>query len=276
MAFCHDPDADRLAVAARDGAGELRVLSGDEVGALLADYLLSLERSPERTAVVSTVVSGSLAERIARSCGAHFERTLTGFKWITALGRKLERESALRYLFGYEEALGYCFGALGDDKDGVAALHVLTQLARELHAQGQGLWDRLEQLARRHGLFCARQVTISASGQQGMARVQRILAELRSRPPAAWLTEGATREDYLQRPEHANLLVFQVPVSARAAEDPPGSGARICVRPSGTEPKLKFYLEASASVAGDERLAVTRARAERTLGDLEARIQVLA
>lgn len=265
LAFCHDPDADRLAVAARDPEdGSLRVLSGDEVGALLTDFLLSRERDPTQVAVVSTLVSGSLAERIARGYGAHFERTLTGFKWITARGRHLERELGLRYLFGYEEALGYCFGSLGDDKDGIAALHVLLQLARVLHADGQGLWGRLEQLARRHGLYGARQITISASGEQGQARVRRIMGDLRDRAPAEWLHEGATRDDYLEREERADLLIFRT-----------SRGSRVCVRPSGTEPKLKFYLETREELAATEPLGSARARASQALDVLALRIQAL-
>jgi len=261
--FCHDPDADRVAVVAREADGVLRALSGDEVGALLVDFLLSQEPEPQpRSAVVSTLVSGTLVERIAAAHGAHFERTLTGFKWITARGRALEREAGLRYLFGYEEALGYCFGALGDDKDGLAAMFVLLRLARELGASGRSFCGRLEELAREHGLFVSRQLTVSASGPEGMAHVQSILRALRSRAPSDWLDPSSTREDFLLQAARANLLVFRV-----------GERARVCVRPSGTEPKLKFYLEASERVAQAEPLADARARAESTLGWLEARVR---
>ncbi|MFT3928240.1 MAG: phospho-sugar mutase [Myxococcales bacterium] len=254
LGFCHDPDADRLAVVARGNEGKLRALSGDEIGALLADYLLDQEPEPGQVAIISTLVSGGLVERIATHFGAHFERTLTGFKWITAGGRRLERERGLRYLFGYEEALGYCFGALGDDKDGIAALYVLLQLARKLRAHGIGFEQQLERLARTHGLFASRQLTVSAGGASGMDRTRAILSDLRQRAPRDWLDAETTREDYLQREERADLLIFRV-----------GARGRICVRPSGTEPKLKFYLEASESVSPDEPLAAAQARAEATL-----------
>ncbi len=265
LAFCHDPDADRLAVIARDPLHTLRALTGDEVGALLTDFMLSCEPTPSEVCVVSTLVSGGLAERIARARGAHFERTLTGFKWITERGRALER-SGLRFLFGYEEALGYCFGALGDDKDGIAALHVLLQFARRLEASGEGgLGERLAQLSREHGLFRGRQITLSAAGEEGRAWMARILGALRTRAPDAWLSPGAVREDYLERPERADLLIFRTP-----------SGARLCVRPSGTEAKLKFYLEAVEPVGGADPLQAAYTRAEATLDDLAARVHTLA
>jgi phosphomannomutase len=274
LAACHDPDADRLALLARGADGRLESLSGDELGALLLDYVLSLEPAPERCAVVSTLVSGTLAERVARARGAHYERTLTGFKWIAQRGRARERE--LKFLFGYEEALGYCFGALGDDKDGIAALCVLFELVRALGARGRSLHDGLEELARRHGLFRTRQVTLSAQGAEGQARVQAISSLLRTAPPEDLLGPGATREDYLTRPERADLLVLRAPQFCSRADPRASTGARLCVRPSGTEAKLKFYLEVEEPVQAQEPLADARDRAEAALDRLGARIDALS
>lgn len=262
IALCHDPDADRLAVLARTRDGALRALSGDEVGALLGDFMLSLAPDPTRCLLVSTVVSAELLAEITRAYGAHFEQTLTGFKWIAERARRVEQERELAYLFGYEEALGYAFGALGDDKDGVAALHVLLELARRLHAQGLSLCDRLEALARAHGLFATRQLTLNAAGAAGKQRIAAVMQALRERDPASWLGPGAAREDYLERSEKADLLVFRAP-----------SGTRLCVRPSGTEPKLKLYLHARAQMAADEPLSAAESRAQAALDDLEARLQ---
>jgi phosphomannomutase len=151
---------------------------------------------------------------------------------------------------------------LGDDKDGVAALHVLLQLARRLQARGEGFAQQLARLAREHGLFCARQVTVSAVGPDGALRMGRILNALRARSLDEWLPPGWSREDYLARAEQADLLVLLAP-----------RGARICVRPSGTEPKLKFYLEASEPVTEAESLHAARMRAEATLDELAARVR---
>jgi phosphomannomutase len=264
IALCHDPDADRLAVLARTREGGLRALSGDEVGALLGDFMLSLAPDPTRSLLVSTVVSAELLAEIARAYGAQYEQTLTGFKWIAERARRVERERKLTYLFGYEEALGYAFGGLGDDKDGVAALCVLLELARSLHAQGLSLCDRLEALARAHGLVATRQRTLNAAGAAGKQRIAAVMQALRGRDPTSWLAPDATREDYLERSEQADLLVFRTP-----------SGTRLCVRPSGTEPKLKLYLHARVHVAPGEPLAAAEARAQAALDDLESRVQPL-
>ncbi len=260
LAFAHDPDADRLAVIARERNDceqhAPRVLSGDEVGALLGAFLLEQCADPTRALLVSTLVSGELLERIAGAHGARFERTPTGFKWITARARELERSDGLNFLFGYEEAIGYAFGSMADDKDGIAALYVLLEIARRLHASGRTLVDRLDELAREHGLFASRQLTIPvAPGAQGGD----LMARLRGIDPESVLGSGATRRDHAA----IALLVFQG-----------AQGTRLCVRPSGTEPKLKLYLHAHAAV-GDRPIAQARRAATRTLDELEASVRAL-
>jgi phosphomannomutase len=241
LAFAHDPDADRLAVMARERTGVLRALSGDEVGALLGDYVV---RAGD--AVVSTLVSGGMLENLARARGAHFERTLTGFKWIAARGRELER-AGKPFAFGYEEAIGYAFGRVADDKDGIAALQVLLALAAELHAQGKSLCDRLDELAREHGRFATRQLTVPRGEQD-------LVAKLRTR--SQLLGPGTQLRDLQQ------LLIFEL------------GDSRVCVRASGTEPKLKLYLHTSAPVAADAAgLARADARNERELDRLEAAVR---
>jgi phosphomannomutase len=251
LAFAHDPDADRLAVLARERTGALRALSGDEVGALLGDFLLAQAATPTRCALVSTLVSGGMLENIARARGARFERTATGFKWIASRARELERQQGLRFLFGYEEAIGYAFGAIADDKDGVAALYVLLALAGQLRAAGHTLCDRLDQLARVHGRFASRQLTIPGAAAG-------VMAKLRAIEPAALFGPGAARIDHAPQNE---LLVFSQP-----------SGSRVCVRPSGTEPKVKFYLHTHAHLSGAE-LGPADARNLRELARLESALR---
>jgi len=266
LAFAHDPDADRLAVVTRDGEGRLRLLRGDEVGALLGAFVLAQHDDPSRALLVSTLVSGELLERIARAHGARFERTPTGFKWIASRARALERTDALRFVFGYEEAIGYAFGTMADDKDGVAALYVMLEIVRRLHAQGRTLWDALGALFAEHGLFESRQLTVPRAGAAGAPD---LMARLRQVDPEALLGAGATCVDYARAPEPIELLVF------RSAD-----GARLCVRPSGTEPKVKLYLHAHAPVGGaartrDEALAAARQQAQAMLDALEARVRAL-
>lgn len=241
LAFAHDPDADRLAVLVRERTGLLRPLLGDEVGALLGDYL-----ARAGDAVVSTLVSGGMLERICSARGAHFERTATGFKWIAARGRELER-NGMRFSFGYEEAIGYAFGAIADDKDGIAALHVMLALAGALHAEGKSLCDRLDELARVHGRFASRQLTVPRQPGQPAPEL-----------PQDLLGPGTGRRDL---PEHG-LTIFEL------------GDSRVCVRPSGTEPKLKFYLHTSTPVAPDAAgLARADATNQRELARLEQAVR---
>ncbi len=263
LAFAHDPDADRLAVIARDLTGGLRVLSGDEVGSLLAESMLARCEDPAQALLVSTIVSSELVAQIAQSYGAAFEQTLTGFKWIAARARQLEREQTLRFVFGYEEALGYAFGALGDDKDGIAAMAVMLELADALKVRGSSLCAELERLARKHGLFVSRQLTFNATSEPGMTRLLETMQQLRMTPPDRWLGAPATLRDYALEPEAANVLVL------RSGEH------RLCVRPSGTEPKLKLYLHARVLAAGHEGFAQWQARAGLVLDRLEAQARAL-
>lgn len=258
LGFAHDPDADRLAVVVRDGSGALRPLSGDEVGALIGDFLLEQCADPTHALLVSTLVSGELLERIAESAGARFARTPTGFKWIAARARELERREGLRFLFGYEEAIGYAFGAMADDKDGIAALYVLLALARTLAGEGRTLWSRLESLFLEHGVFAGRQLTIALTSPE---RLPALLMQLRTGDPVRVLGAGAQRIDYANGPEAVELLVFQRP-----------DRTRLCVRPSGTEPKLKLYLHTHAPV-DDGDLAEAQQRAARKLDVLESSVR---
>jgi phosphomannomutase len=278
LAFAHDPDADRLAVVVRDRKGALRILSGDQVGALLGDFVLGETADPARALLVSTLVSGELLEHIALAKGARFERTPTGFKWIASRARQLETSEGLRFVFGYEEAIGYAFGSMADDKDGIAALHVLLECARRLHATGSSLSARLDQLARTHGLFVTRQLTVPRGTTSADTPDQLdLMARLRTIDPASLLGPGSTRCDHsllthgaparfgATAAQPTDLLVFRRP-----------AGSRVCVRPSGTEPKLKLYLHARSTV-GDGALALDQAEREaaRELDELEARLRTV-
>jgi phosphomannomutase len=257
LAFAHDPDADRLAVLARDTDDRLRSLSGDEVGALIGDFLLSQHPDPRRTLVVSTLVSGGLLARICAARGAHFLRTPTGFKWIAKLGREQAARTGLQLLFGYEEALGYALFAQADDKDGSAAMRVLCELARQLAARGSDLCTRLDELAREHGLFASRQLSVGLPGSDGPARIEAVMQRLRELPAALLLGTGASSEDHCHAATPSTLLVLD-----------DGRDTRVCVRPSGTEPKLKLYLHTREPVQTD--VAAARLAATRRLDQLAA------
>jgi phosphomannomutase len=264
LVIANDPDADRLAVAVPGASGDWHQLSGNDVGALLgADLIEHADTGGRRKLVVTTIVSSSLLSRIARDAGAVCRETLTGFKWIAQAALAGERDG-LGFVFGYEEALGYCPGRLVLDKDGISSAVRVCELARHLKGSGLGLLDQLERLLVRHGLSHQVQWSVTLPGASGQARIAAAMAELRRRPLAAIagrpvvrvldvLTgeERVGRESRLCGLPSSDVLAFHT-------ED----GSRLTVRPSGTEPKIKFYLELAGRAQGAGELAAARAALE--------------
>jgi phosphomannomutase len=245
LVVANDPDADRCA-AAVPGPHGWRMLRGDEVGALLAHHLL--ERGAQGV-YATTIVSSSLLGRMAAAAGQGYAETLTGFKWIG-------RVDGLA--FGYEEALGYCCDPEHvSDKDGVSALLLLCELAARTKAEGRTLVDLLDDLARRHGLHATDQLSVRVSD---LSLIGTAMDTLRGSPPASL----------------GDLAVEQVDDLSTGSPDLPptdglrfrlADGARVVVRPSGTEPKLKCYLEVVVPVPEGEDVDGARISA---IGRLDA------
>lgn len=242
LVIANDPDADRCAVAVRDG-GDWRMLRGDEVGALLAAHLV---RRGATGTFAESIVSSSLLGRIAEKAGLPFEETLTGFKWIA-------RVDGLRY--GYEEALGYCVDPEGvRDKDGITAALLITELASVLKEQGRTLLDLLDDLAVEHGLHATDQLSVRV---EDLSVISDAMRRLREQPPTELAGLAITRaEDLTQGTES-----LPPTDGLRYTLD----GARVIVRPSGTEPKLKCYLEVVVPVAGHAGLPAAHTRATELL-----------
>lgn len=262
LVLANDPDGDRLAVAVATGEGGYRRLSGDEVGLLLAEHLLHTGGPFQRPPLLlNTIVSSSLLADIAAAHGARYAQALTGFKWLL-------REAATQggpLLLAYEEALGYCVGEVVRDKDGLSAALHLLDLAASWRDRG-GLLAALDALALRHGAFHNAQLSATLPGLEGRARIEALMAGLRAAPPAriadaavlrlADLREGVERDlsSGEARPTglpRSDVLRFELE-----------GGERVLVRPSGTEPKIKVYVEARRRVAEGERLADARRRIE--------------
>jgi len=255
LVIANDPDGDRLAVAVPDPAapGGWRPLTGDQVGALLGAYLLDRTASgpePGRRLVATTVVSSGMLSAIAATAGAGYAETLTGFKWIVRAG---ESTPGSRFVFGYEEALGYAVGDVVRDKDGISAALALVSLATEARQAGQSLLDRWDALETAHGVHLTAQVTLPA------AAPSQIMAWLRATPPAALADWPVTGIGDLSAGTAglppSDVLRYQLP------------GARVVIRPSGTEPKIKAYLEVTEPLAG-RSLAQARSAAAGRLGPL--------
>ena len=230
LVVANDPDADRCAVAVPDGAG-WRMLRGDEVGALLAHHLL--QRGTAGT-FANSIVSSSLLGKMAAAAGQPHEETLTGFKWIG-------RVEGLA--FGYEEALGYCCDPEHvKDKDGVSALLLVCELAAAAKAEGRGLTDILDDLARTHGLHATDQLSVRF---EDLAAIAATMDRLRAAPPAAL---GGLA---VEQTEDLSLGTATLPPTDGLRYSL-AEGARVIVRPSGTEPKVKCYLEVVVPVRGDD------------------------
>ena len=254
LVLANDPDADRLAVAVPT-AGGWRRLTGDELGALLADCLLrrrAAAGAAEPVAVARTVVSSRLLRAIAAGAGVACVETLTGFKWIAraADGRPE------RLLFGYEEALGYAVSDAVRDKDGISAAALAVQLATELQAEGSSLLERLADLHRRHGVHATGQVTLRFPLAEAAAGPAAATSRLRADPPAE--IAGHPVAEVVDYSGPAGPLPPTDMLAFRLA-----GGDRVIVRPSGTEPKLKIYVETVQGVSGDDLAAARRHAQER-------------
>ena len=249
IVLANDPDADRCAVAVPAGDG-WRMLRGDEVGALLATHLVRRDAGLSGTFAAS-IVSSSLLGRIAAAHGLGYAETLTGFKWIS-------RVEGLRY--GYEEALGYCVDPAGvRDKDGISAALLVAELAATLKAEGRSLTDLLDDLAVEHGLHATDQLSVRV---EDLSLIQDAMSRLRATPPTE--LGGRAVESAEDLAAGSDELPPTDGLRYRLAD-----GGRVVVRPSGTEPKLKAYLEVVVPVRNGD-VPAARSVAARDLAAISA------
>ncbi|NVB77281.1 MAG: phospho-sugar mutase [Kofleriaceae bacterium] len=266
LVLANDPDADRLCVAVPDD-GSYRVLTGDQVGALLADYLLEVGPKGKRM-VATTIVSSQLLSFLAKQTGADYRETLTGFKWIGNAALDYEREHGGRFVMGYEEALGYSVGPLVRDKDGVSACLIFAELTAWNRARGKTVLDHLDDIYRRVGLFVTEQVSLVKPGSEGIAEIKAAMKRFRASPPKEVAGHPVEQVIDLSLGEGglppSDVLVFKL-----------AGGRRIIMRPSGTEPKLKSYYEVRVPVGEGESIADARVRGVTELRALRDAHQAL-
>lgn len=277
VVMANDPDADRLAIAVPAPDSDLmqgtdpgyRVLTGDELGVLLADHLLRHTTGPRQ--VATSLVSSRRLEAMAAAHRVRCSITLTGFKWVA---RPIVEHPDESFVLGYEEAIGYCVGGAVRDKDGISAALVAAEMVAEAIAAGETLWDRLDRLDRDHGIHRGTAVSVRLEGADGVRRRQQILDALVAEPPS-----------HLEDGEGGEIALESKVDLAVGAELPPADGVvltyqdgtRVIVRPSGTEPKLKAYIEvrreAGESTTGENAAGETWAgQSER----MERRLKVVA
>jgi phosphomannomutase len=272
LVLANDPDGDRLAVAVPDDAapGGWRMLTGDQVGALLGAYLLGLEGSAgtgrggahaasplEQPLVVTTIVSSSMLSSIAAAAGASYAETLTGFKWIARAG---DLRPEVRFIFGYEEALGYSIGTTVRDKDGIGAALAVLSLAARARSGGESLLEAYDALEVAHGVHLTEQLTVATTAPV------HVMSRLRAVAPSDLAGEPITAISDLTggtgNLPSADVLRYRLP------------GARVVIRPSGTEPKIKAYLEVVEPVIAG-RLTEARRAARARMDPLREAVRAL-
>lgn len=246
-----DPDADRFACAVKDRNGKMQLISGNQMGALFTDYLcLTLKengRLPKNAAVVRSIVTSSLSDRIAASYGVKTVECLTGFKWICGVAEQMVTTGSDTYIFGYEESFGYNFGTEVRDKDGIAASAVCSEMTLYWRKRGKSLLGRLDELFLQFGFYGEKTINLAYPGAEGLQIMQNMMKEVRAKrlQEVAGVKVEKIRDIQESVEYPPSAFEKSVPVSLPKSnvlqyylED----GSIICIRPSGTEPKIKVYI----------------------------------
>ncbi|OFD71015.1 MULTISPECIES: phospho-sugar mutase [Bacillus cereus group] len=261
-----DPDADRLGVAVRNHDGEFQVLTGNQTGALMLDYLLSQKKEngtlPENGVVLKTIVTSEIGRTIAKAYGLDTVDTLTGFKFIGEKIKQYEESGQYEFQFGYEESYGYLIRPFCRDKDAVQSVLFACEVAAYYKSQDKTLYGGLLEVFKKYGFFREDLVSLTLKGKDGAEQIQKMMATFRGNPPkeVAGLTVVAV-EDYkesiittLQDGNKEEIHLPKSNVLKYQLED----GSWFCLRPSGTEPKIKFYFGVQAdSLQNSEQKLLT-------------------
>lgn len=282
LVIANDPDADRLAIALPSDASPTGYvqLTGNQVGVLLGHYILTgglesmdkaVRPSQGEPLVIASIVSSPMLGVVAKALGAQYDEVLTGFKWIANRALDRKKKSGDVFLFGFEEALGYTVGELVRDKDGISAAVIFAELTAVLLQKKTTVLAHLEGLYRRYGLFTSSQVNVTRKGAEGMQELRAIMQRLREKPP--WKIgdhDVVTVRDYKEQvilAKDGTKKPLDLPKSDVLAFEL-ASGSRVIARPSGTEPKAKFYFDVREPIEGSEPLASAESRASATMKKL--------
>ncbi|MBC2037745.1 phospho-sugar mutase [Listeria booriae] len=244
-----DPDADRIGVAVKNENGEYQILTGNQLGALLLHYLVTQPEIPPNSALIKTIVTSDLGEKIAAKYGVKTYNTLTGFKFIGEKIAEWETTQAANFLFGYEESYGYLVKPFVRDKDAIQAALLTAEVALALKKQGKTLYEGLQEIYEAFGYFAESLHTITAKGEQGVARIQEMMQQMRLADSVH--PDVVRKEDY-KTGEGIELALPKSDVLKFYLAD----GSWFCIRPSGTEPKCKIYF----SCIGETNIAAIAKR----------------
>lgn len=272
LIFGTDPDCDRVGIAVRDDAGRTHILTGNQTGCLLLDYVLSRRQAagnlPANGAAIKSIVSTEMARAICKHYGVAMIDVLTGFKFIAEQIQRFEETGEHTFLFGFEESYGYLSGTQVRDKDGVNASMLIAEMAAWYKAQGMTLYAALQALFKKYGYFGEKVTSFALAGKDGLTKMRALMDKLRAAPPHDFAGFGVRAvRDYQtgERREGGNVQALTLPKSDVLYYEMAG-GRWICVRPSGTEPKVKLYVN---SVSGD---AATTARELALMSDAAVKL----
>ncbi len=257
--FGTDPDCDRLGVAVRDKSGRFQLLTGNQIGCVLLHYILSTRKKmgtlPSNGAALKSIVTTELARAICQDFGVELFDTLTGFKFIGEMIQQFEDTGSHTFLFGFEESYGYLSSTFVRDKDGVNASLLLAEVAAACKAEGITLYDRVQDIFKQYGYFVEKVLSKTLPGKDGLAKMQEMMDGLRMNPPRElagipilaqrdYLTGIRTDAEGYRTPmglPESDVLYYELL-----------GGHWVCIRPSGTEPKIKLYVN---TCAGDEKIS---------------------
>ncbi len=268
-----DPDADRVGIMVRNNQGEYIVISGNQTGVLLLDYLIGAKKRagtlPEHPVALKTIVTTEMARKVAETNGVKCFDTFTGFKFMAEKKNKLEESGEGKVIFSYEESYGYMLGDYVRDKDAVTAALLLTEMAAWYARQGMTLYDALQKCYEKYGYYGEETLNLVMPGLDGLKKMADLMAGLRAEPPAE-----LSGVKVLQRKDYKDGSVVDAATGERSSMELSGSnvlryeladGTSVIVRPSGTEPKVKVYILANGASRAecDEKVAKYAAWAER-------------
>ena len=253
-----DPDADRLGVFSKMSNGEYVSYTGNMSALLICEYELSQKKEkgifPNNGAIITTVVSSELTKAIAENYGAKVFETLTGFKWIGEKIRKFEEENSYKYLFGFEESYGCLIAPHARDKDGISAVMALCEATAFYKNKGWSLWEQMIKIYEKYGYYREGQVSIVLKGADGAEEIKNKMAKMRSNPPtelaALNVLEVRDYQEHVIKKADGEVSETDLPTSNVLYYEL-SNNSWCCVRPSGTEPKIKFYMGVKGSTMQD-------------------------
>ena len=270
-----DPDADRLGAAIRLPNGEYQVLSGNQIGAILIHYILEAHQAaktlPKNAVVLKSIVSSELPTAIANSYGVEMMNVLTGFKFIAEKIQQFETDHSHTFMFGFEESYGYLVKPFVRDKDAIQALVLFAEVAAYYKKQGKTLYDALQMIFDTYGYFSEKTISVTMSGQEGSAQIAALMQTFREKAPTHFADVKV-----IQTEDFKHLTKTFEDGTVEMLTTPPSDVLKyvladdswIAVRPSGTEPKMKFYIgvKADSQVTADEKIRALEAAINEIVG----------